>query len=54
MVSHMNRNQLRTILTTLLSLAAVATWAFVMWAALQVSTVVLNTLAAIVELAALS
>jgi len=49
----MNRNQLRTLLTSLLGISAIVTWAFVIWAALQVSTVVLNTLEQIVNLAAL-
>jgi hypothetical protein len=49
----MNSNQLRTLLTSLLGISAIVTWAFVIWAALQVSTVVLNTLEQIVNLAAL-
>ena len=49
----MNRNQLRSLLTSLLGISAIVTWAFVIWAALQVSTVVLKTLEQIVNLAAL-
>ena len=49
----MNRNQLGTLLTSLLGISAIVTWAFVIWAALQVSTVVLKTLEQIVNLAAL-
>jgi len=50
----MNTGLMRIILTIALFLAAVVTWAFVMWAALQVSTVVLKTLEQIIDLAAMS
>lgn len=50
----MNLPWLRILLPVVLFLAAVATWTFAMWAALQVSTVVLKTLEQIVNLAQLS
>lgn len=49
----MNTGLLRLISLISLFVSAVATWAFVIWAALEVSTVVLKTLEQIVNLAAL-
>lgn len=43
----------RIIAVATVFLSAVATWAFVLWAALEVSTIVLKTLEQIVDLAAL-
>jgi hypothetical protein len=50
----MNTGHFRIISIMALLLSAVVAWAFVIWAALQVSTVVLKTLEQIVNLAALS
>lgn len=52
--SRMNIGIARIAIIVVLFLASVATWAFAMWAALQVSTVVLKTLEQIVDLAAMN
>lgn len=49
----MNTGIIRIVTVVVLFLASVATWAFAMWAAIQVSTVVLKTLEQIVDLAAM-
>ena len=50
----MNQTKLRGSLTIVLTLLLLVAWAGVIWVALQVSTIVLNTLDMIIELAAIS
>lgn len=49
----MNLSKLRTVWLSLLALAVVLAWAIIIYVALHVSTIVLNTLDMIVELAAM-
>lgn len=50
----MKVDRIRQLLALLAPLALLAAWAVVIWVALHVSTIVLNTLDMIVELAAIS
>lgn len=52
--SRMRLQQLRTALLSLLAVAVVVAWAIVIAVAVHVSTIVLNTLSVIVDLAAMS
>lgn len=54
MVPGMNRSKLAATFVGVLSLCLAVAWAFVLWVAMSVSTIVLNTLQAIVDLAQLS
>lgn len=50
----MNPQTLRAIWTSILALLACLVWGFVLWMACYVSTIVLQTLEQIVDLAAIS
>jgi hypothetical protein len=51
---HMRTDRIRQVLAYLAPLVLLIAWGVVIWVALHVSTIVLNTLDMIVELAALS
>jgi hypothetical protein len=51
---HMRISAVRRLLAYLVPLILVIAWAIIIWIALHVSTIVLNTLDMIVELAAIS